>query len=97
MGAAAVLRKATSKAARHARIDPPKRVRRARVICPRCRRAYSRRAWRSLPFLCVWDWFPDEPPLELRNCPCHDTLAIKLSPAEARTWREVARSRRGVE
>lgn len=50
-----------------------------RKACSRCRRTYDRKTWRALRFVSVWDYLPgEEAPIELRNCRCGTTLAIRL-------------------
>ncbi len=44
-----------------------------------CGRSFLRREWAALPAV-GHQRFPDEFPLELRNCPCGTTLAVNVLP-----------------
>lgn len=47
--------------------------------CTSCGRVHSPADWAALPLVGVQRFEdPEEPPLELRNCPCRSTLAIEL-------------------
>jgi len=45
--------------------------------CTMCDAEYTKAGWRKLHLLGYQDLLEDEPPIELRNCPCGTTLAIE--------------------
>lgn len=47
--------------------------------CTKCSRAYTRAEWEALPLVGYGDAFDEgDRRLELRNCPCHSTIAVCL-------------------
>lgn len=51
-----------------------------------CGRVHDASAWQALPFVGVM--FADDPELalELRNCPCKSTIAIRVSEVVVASW-----------
>ena len=48
--------------------------------CPSCQRLYDETHWKGLPYVGLMD--DGVVVLELRNCPCRSTIAIRLRPSE---------------
>lgn len=47
-----------------------------------CGRSFSREQWSQLDFVGIWKLDEFEIPLELRNCLCGSTIAIKIAPTQ---------------